>query len=341
MRRLNKPSAHQASHVCPRLEELEGRDVPSYLAAEFPGYGVWRIQDGGDWEQLTAANASQVAANGFGDVVGEFPGQGVWLYSRSYWGFGWQQLTANNAAGLAIGNSTVILMHEMPEPYFVSAVVAEFPGQGLWKISHSYSLGIGSVVSSWEQLTANNATTEAIDGNGNVVASFKGQGTWFYGPGYYSGTRGWQQLTGADATSLAIGSAAYISLETHVVPDVVAAAFTGYGVWRLNVDVHGHPGSWAQLTDSEASAVGVNGSGDVVAEFPGWGVWSFLDSAAAAAAGWHAGWNQLTAADATLVGIDAAGHAYGQFPGWGVWYDQNYTWQCLTASNATSLGVGG
>jgi hypothetical protein len=78
-----------------------------------------------------------------------------------------------------------------------------------------------------------------------------------------------------------------------------------------------------------------------VAEFPGWGVWSFLDSAAAAAAGWHAGWNQLTAADAAMVGIDSTGNVYGQFPGWGVWYDQAYSWQSLTASNASSLGVAG
>jgi hypothetical protein len=229
----------------------------------------------------------------------------------------------------------------MPWTYLRSSVVAEFPGQGLWKYYHSID-GYGSVFAYWQQLTANNAATEAIDGNGNVVATFKGQGTWFYGTSfYYGGTNGWQQLTGADATSLAIGSAAYIPLEPHAVPDVVAAAFAGSGVSRLIVDVFGHAGAWAQLTASEATAVGVNANGDVVGEFPGWGVWSFLDSSAAIAAGWHAGWNQLTAANAALVGIDAGGNAYGQFPGWGVWYDQNYTWQSLTPSSAASISVGG
>ena len=177
-----------------------------------------------------------------------------------------------------------------------------------------------------------------------MVADFKGQGVWFYGTSIYSGgSNGWQQLTPSDATSLAIGSATVIPSipSPNAVPDVVAAAFSGYGVWRLTVDVFGHPGGSAQLTASEASAVNVNPSGDVVAEFPGWGVWSYTDSAAATQAGWATGWNHLTAADATLVGIDADGNVFGQFPGWGVWYDQVGSWQMLTASNASSLGVGG
>jgi hypothetical protein len=125
------------------------------------------------------------------------------------------------------------------------------------------------------------------------------------------------------------------------VSDVVAAAFAGYGVWRINVDVLGHPGAWAQLTASEASTVDVNANGDVVAEFPGWGVWSFTDSAAALAAGWADGWNHLTWADASLVGIDACGNAYGHFPAWGIWYDQVAYWRFLTPGNASSLGVYG
>jgi hypothetical protein len=121
----------------------------------------------------------------------------------------------------------------------------------------------------------------------------------------------------------------------------LAAEFPGHGVWRYQLNPWTNAAGWQQLTANDVATVGIDQFGDVVAEFPGWGVWSFLDSAAAAAAGWHAGWNQLTAADAALVGIDADGNAYGQFPGWGVWYDQTYTWQCLTASNASSCGVGG
>jgi hypothetical protein len=331
-------SRHTNPSARPTLEALESRDVPSYLAAEFPGQGVWLYNSaGGTWTQLTAANASQVATDSRGEVVGEFPGQGVWLYNHDYLNQ-WQQLTANNAASLALGYS-----YYYDNAYSASTatfVVAEFPGQGLWEffsknIDYSFSSG-------WVQLTANNAATEAVDGNGHVVADFPGQGVWFYGTSSSNGgTGGWQQLTAADATCLAIGSAIGTPTGPSSVPDVVAAAFAGYGVSRLTVDVPGHAGGWAQLTASTATAVNINTSGDVVAEFPGWGVWSYTDSSAAAQAGWGSGWNHLTAADATLVGIDANGNVYGQFPGWGGWYDQVYSWQMVTANNASSFGAGG
>jgi hypothetical protein len=306
------------SLACLAPEELEGRNVPSCLAAEFPGQGVW-MYSAGAWTQLTAANASQVAADDVGDVVGEFPGQGVWLFS----GGAWQQITANNASSLDIGYSSGISSHE--SPYRIISVVAQFPGQGLWRYTRSNVLGYDTAA--WQELTANNAATEAIDGNGNVVANFPGQGTWFFGTSSYAGgTSGWQRLNDADAISLAIGSAAVIPSvpSPNAVPDVVAAVFdrfSGYawaGVSRLTVDVMGHAGDWTRLTAAVASMVGINAGGDVVAEFPMMGMWNFTDSSAALAVGWTSGWHKLTAADAALLGIDASGYVYGQFPYWGV-----------------------
>src|SRR5947209_3494755 len=91
MRRPRNPRARPAPPVRLRLEALEGRDVPSYLAAEFPGQGVWRYAPtDGSWRQLTANNASQVAADAAGEVVAAFPGQGVWLCDPAYQ---WHQLT--------------------------------------------------------------------------------------------------------------------------------------------------------------------------------------------------------------------------------------------------------
>jgi hypothetical protein len=52
---------------------LENRDVPSYLAAEFPGQGVWLYSPDGSWRQLTAANVSLVATDSYGEVVAEVP----------------------------------------------------------------------------------------------------------------------------------------------------------------------------------------------------------------------------------------------------------------------------
>ena len=219
-------------------------------------------------------------------------------------------------------------------------VAAEFPGQGLWHF-HLSSINYAPPGGGWEQLTANNASSEAVDPNGYVVAEFPGQGVWFYTtPGTWQGVGGWQQLTAADASGLAVNGIdfGFASAKTSM----VAAAFSGHGVWRIPILNPAGPGAWQQLTASDASTVSVNASGDVVGEFPGWGVWAYLDSKNAASLGWGTGWNHLTAADASLVGIDDTANIYGQyFYGWGVWYDQVASWRLLTPSNASSFGVGG
>jgi hypothetical protein len=307
------------------LEALEDRTVPSYLAAEFPGHGVWLCNSAdGSWQQVTAADASQTAADRNGDVVAEIPGQGVWLLSRG----AWQQLTASNASALAIGNyhTTDIPSHYYQELDFVY-VVAQFPGYGVWRFQLDQHTNFNS---GWQQLTASNASTLAMDDVGNVVAEFPGWGVWLYGAG-------WQQLTAADASSLSLGTSqeiAYLPYPHPVTgPTYVAAAFVGQGVWRLQVG-----GGWQQLTAASAATVSINVHGDVVGEFAGSGIWSYSD---AGAGGYNPGWIHLTAADAAMVGIDAAGNVYGQFPGWGVWYDRFGYWQCITPSDATSFGVGG
>jgi hypothetical protein len=166
-----------ANPARPRLEELESRDVPSYLAAEFPGQGVWLYNAAdGSWQQVTANNASQVAADSNGDVVAAFPGQGLWLRTPDNT---WWQLTANNAASLDFAYHP---FGNLEGWRGVLLVVAEFPGQGLWRFSdwawsfgQDWSLrGYGG----WIQLTANDAATEAIDQNGNVAAAFPGAGVW-------------------------------------------------------------------------------------------------------------------------------------------------------------------
>jgi hypothetical protein len=326
------PSRKKTHSVCPRLELLEDRTVPSYLAAEFHGHGAWLFNStDGSWQNVTAADASQVAADRNGDVVAEIPGQGVWLYSRSVW----QQLTASDATSLAIGNYHGV---DIPSHFYQQLnyvlVVAEFPGYGVWHFALNQWTNVNT---GWQPLTANNASTLATDDAGNVVAEFPGWGVWYYAAAGVYGNGSWQQLTAADASSLALGTSQEIQYMPypHPVngPTYVAAAFPGHGVWRMQVGQ-----AWQQLTASNAATVGVNVHGDVVGAFPGNGVWSYSD---AGAGGYNSGWNQLTAADAALVGIDAAGNVYGQFPGWGVWYDQVGSWQLLTASNASSFGVGG
>jgi hypothetical protein len=302
----------------PSLEALESRDVPSYVAAEFPGHGVWLSNTNFmPWTQLTTNNASQVAADSAGDLVAQFPGQGVWLYQ----GGGWKQLTANNAASLALGYSYEA--QRFGAPIIHTYVVAQFPGQGLWLYTEVSGL---AVASGWQQLTANNASTEGVDTNGHVVAEFPGWGVWFYTDG-----NGWRQLTPSDATSVAIGSTLYGYSR-------IVAEFPGWGVWRI-VDT----GGWVQLTAAEASTVGINQNGDVVGQFPNQGVWRFLDSGAAASAGFALGWGCCAGSDTTLAGIDAADNVFAQFNGPGVWIwnsVSNY-WYFLNGNGASSLGVGG
>jgi len=301
----------------PLLEKLEGRDVPSIMAAEFHGHGVWLYfpQELNGWRQVTAANASQVATDSAGDVVGEFPGQGLWLYS----GGAWQEITANNAVSFALAHGTV-------NPYTPSErventfVVAEFPGQGLWRYGRSVS-NDGTTVAGWMELTANNAYTEAVNQNGQVAAEFRGQGVWFY---YESG---WQQVTAADATSLATS----MSASGGDWPTLVAE-FPGYGVWHLRLQ----PGSgWSQLSSRDAITVGMNSFDDTVAVFPGWGVGVFYNHGS--------GWDRRSTTDAALAVLDDADYLYATFPGRGVWFDLGWTghyeWFSVNGADATSMSA--
>ncbi len=311
--------------VRPSLEALEDRTVPTLLAAAFPGQGVWAY-NGGGWRQLTAANASLVAADPYGDVVAEIPGQGVWLFQNN---FTWRQITANNAAGLGLGYSTVSYHWSAgTETLTYFYVAAQFPGQGLWRWTSFGDSNIpphgGSYVNEyWKQLTANNAATEAVAPNGSVAAEFQGQGLWLF-----TDAGGWRQLTPSDATSVAIGSV--LNGPTRVV-----AEFPGYGVWRFQDNA-----GWQQLTAANAVSVGVNAGGDVVGDFGGAGVWKYTNAATGTAAD---GWHQLVAEAAELVCIDADGSVYGQFHGAGLWYDFGgapNSWLQITANNASALGAG-
>jgi hypothetical protein len=302
----------QTNSARPTLEAMEDRTVPTYLAAALPEMGVWRYSPSGIWVQLTAAEASQVAADSHGDVIGIFPGQGVWLCTPDNT---WRQLTASNAASLDVAYHPFA---DPAGPHGTIAVVAEFPGQGLWRWGQDTKY---PAAGGWTQLTANDAAAEAIDQNGNVAAEFRGQGVW-----RHDGMR-WQQLTAADASVLALRAVVDGASS-------LAAEFPGWGVWRFQDGT-----GWQQLTANDAVALGVDAAGDVAATFIGWGVWGYGDPAGAAAHHWAVGWNHLTAADANLLGIDA-GSVYGGFPGSGIWWFGGYTWTDMRVGNASSLGIG-
>ena len=114
----------RTSKTRPVLEPLEGRQLLSALAAEFPGHGVWRFEDSTGWRQLTPANATQVAVGSDGNVAAEFPGQGVWRFEDST---GWRQLTPADAKILDMKSNGNVAADFLGQ---VSALSKTRPGGG-------------------------------------------------------------------------------------------------------------------------------------------------------------------------------------------------------------------
>jgi hypothetical protein len=233
------------------------------VVGQFGGSGVMEFnRTTGIMVTLTAANAKLLAANPLGDVVGEFPGHGVWEYLPA---FGWKQINGIDADALAIDPNGDVTA-DFPGygvgeylPFFgwrpltgadasllgmdaLGDIVGEFPGYGVWEARPE---------SGWTQINGQDATLLAMSAGGAVVANFKSVGVGEYLP--YSG---WQGINGIQAQSLAVNPLG-----------VVTAQFQGYGV-----GVYLPAFGWQSLTPSNASLVAVGSNGDVVAQFPGYGV---------------------------------------------------------------------
>jgi hypothetical protein len=255
------------------------------VVGQFGSEGVWQFNRFlGTWVQLTAANASHLAADSHGDVAGEFPGHGVWLYRPTT---GWRQINGVDATLLAMdplgdiaaefpgygvgeylpasgwrsltgANASLLAMDASGD------VAGEFPGFGVWLFRPA---------SGWTQINGTDATLLGIDALGDVVAEFRGVGV-----GEYLPSAGWRLLNGVDAGALAVGASGA----------VVAADFPGHGVGAYP------PAGWRLLTGADASLLGADALGSVYGEFSGFGVWEYDV---------YRGWHKLTAADATLLAI--------------------------------------
>jgi endoglucanase Acf2 len=259
-------------------------NVAPVVVGQFGNQGVrqynWAT---GSTAQLTAANASHLASDPMGDIVGTFPGYGVWEFSPAA---GWRQINGVDASALAMNAS--------------GEVAAEFPG---------YGVGEFSSASGWRLLTAANASLLAIDGQGDIAGAFPGAGVWLFRP-----ASGWTQINGVDATLLAMNTRGDIAANftgygvgemqggawrtvngtqataLAIAPDgAVVAAFAGFGVGRFSTD-----GTSQLLTPAVASHLQTDALGNVYGEFAGYGVWAYD-----AIRGWH----QLTAADASALAV--------------------------------------
>jgi hypothetical protein len=195
-------------------------------------------------------------------------------------------------------------------------------GHGHFPVTGSHTYGRGGTftvrVSLQDQTnsigTASSAASETVtaqQGSSSfVVGQFNGSGVW-----RYSAQSGWQQLTAANASAVAVDDRGD-----------VAAAFAGAGLWRYEDGV-----GWQQLASPTPSQVSVAGAGIVAAEFSGQGVWRWED---------NTGWRQLAGADATSVAVDAAGDVAAAFGGLGVWrYRDAGGWQQLASVSAAAVGI--
>jgi hypothetical protein len=257
------------------------------VVGQFGSQGVWEFNRSlNTWVQLTPANASLLVADPQGDVVGEFPGHGVWLYRPAA---GWGNSAINGV------DATALAMDMQGD------IAAEFPG---------YGVGEYLPAAGWRSLTPSNATLLAMDASGDVAGEFPGYGVQLFRP-----ASGWQQINGVDATLLAMDALGDVAanfpgvglgeyrpasagwqvlngvqaqaLAVDALGDV-AAQFQGYGV-----GAYLPAAGWRNLTASNAAVLAMV-AGDVMAEFPGYGVWEFDQ---------YRGWYQLTAADALALTV--------------------------------------
>jgi hypothetical protein len=253
------------------------------LVGQFGTQGVWEINRmTRSWVQLTPSNATLLAADPLGDVVGEFRGYGLQLYRPAV---GWRQINGVDASALAMdarGN-----------------IVASFPG---------YGVGEFLLASGWRILTPSVATLLAMDANGDVAGEFPGYGIQLFRP-----ATGWQQINGVDATLLAMDANGDIAANfpgygvakfqqstgwrivdgiqsTALTIDVygnVIATFIGYGVGKLYTG-----GGGSLVTAASAAFLVADSQGGVYGEFVGYGVWKYDPTS---------GWIQVYSADATFL----------------------------------------
>lgn len=198
------------------------------IAGDWSGSGVYLYNLGtGSWSHLTTTDASQLAVNSQGDVVGAFPGAGVWYCNTA----NWMELTSSSANLVALDYS--------------GDVIASFPGAGVWiygNPSASYGWGYVSYSPGWHQLTTLSAEALTMMDNGTAAISFAGAGTWMNSDGQ------WQEIANGYTSQIAFDS----------VGDVVFGA-TG-GVYLHNAltltTTSGGSNAWTQLTSSAPQLVG-------------------------------------------------------------------------------------
>jgi hypothetical protein len=233
--------------LTPANASILAADPQGDIVGEFPGNGVWEYRPTTGWVQINGVDASALAMNAQGEIAASFPGYGVATYLPAS---GWNTRTPSVATRLAIDA--------------LGDVVGEFPGYGLQLYRPS---------SGWQTINGVDANLLAMDPQGDIVANFHNVGV-----GEYTQSGGWQLINGVEATAL--------TMDGH---GNVMATFQSYGVGEYRPSA-----GWQTLTGADAALLSADALGRVFGSFTGAGVWEFDP--------W-AGWHKLSATDAAALAV--------------------------------------
>ena len=242
------------------------------VVADVPGMGVVEYnRTTGAFVQLNPGNPTNVsllATDPYGDVFLDYRGYGVYRYSPSTGAF--TLVAGVDAEALAVDakgdafisfanagvgefrlDGSAQLLTPVPATLLVSNANGDLAGEFV-----GYGVSRRTAFSgAWVKVNGTDAEAIAIDGRGDVFASFNGAGVGEFRP---DGSA--QLLTPVAATLLAVNG-----------NGVLAGEFAGYGVSRYVPST----GAWVKVNGTDAQAVAVDALGNVFASFAGAGVGEF------------------------------------------------------------------
>ncbi len=221
-------------------------DAQGDVFADYTGYGVYRyVPSVGSWQRVNGTDALAIATDARGDLFASFTGAGIGLYRLD----GSAQLLTPMAATLLSSDAA-------------GDLVGEFPGYGVSR--RTAFTGV------WVTVNGNDAQAVAIDGAGDVFASFNGAGIGEFR---------------VDGTAALVSTSAATRLAADPFGDLTAL-IPNFGVEEF------HPTFSRTLAPTAASLLAMDDDGFSYAEIPGYGLWEFDPLT---------GWRQISAADVSLL----------------------------------------
>ncbi len=306
-------SFKQLSTVDPSLMAVDGIGD---MVADFTGYGLQELFAGHNsftplYPRPTYPDASQLAMDAAGDIFFDLPGYGFYRLAAGASPSAAQRLNPVDVSLLSVDAA--------------GDVAIQFTSYGM------YRLPAGGGPNNFVEITTNgNASSLAIGGpNGDVFAEYQGAGVYRYTAASATFPRitfsdGSLSAPAADSSddgfAVVSGGGVYVNTlaagwqqKNPVTPSLtavnaegdVAVYFSGYGVYLLR---HGAT-SFTQLTTASASALAIDGAGDVFADLAAAGGIYELFSPTS---------NKKVGPATTVMTVDAKGDLFADFQGYGV-----------------------